>query len=66
MLGTPLRGDRWVWVNAVLHGKSSDLGLLNTEETIFLATMVPLLLSVAFAKLRFPISQAVRRAGSCR
>ncbi len=29
-----------------VHGKSYDLELLNIEETVFLATTVPLLLSV--------------------
>jgi len=42
-LGTPLREDRWVWVDGILNGKSSDLKLSNAEETVFLATMITLL-----------------------
>ena len=42
----PVHEDHWVWVDAVLYGKSSDLRLSNAEETVFIAATVPLLLSV--------------------
>ena len=42
----------------VLHGKSSDLGLLNAEEMVFLAIMVQLRLSVVLPSC---ISQYLRQ-----
>ncbi len=43
---------------SIVHGKSSDLELLNAEETAFLATTVPLLLSVGLPSC---ISQYLRQ-----
>ena len=37
----------------MVHGKSSDPELLNAEETVFLATTVPLLLSVVLPSCVF-------------
>jgi len=57
MLCTPLREDRWVWVDDVFSGKSFDLGLSNAEESVFLAAMILLLLSVALPSCVFTISR---------
>ncbi len=51
-LGTPLHED------SIVHGKSYDLELLNAEETVFLATNVPLLLSVVLPSC---VSQYLRQ-----
>ncbi len=54
----PLREDRWVWVDAILHRKSSDLWLLNAEEKVFLSATVSLLLSVVLPSC---VSQYLRQ-----
>jgi len=58
LLGTPLHEVHWVWVDGVLHGKSSDLKLSNEEAAVILATMTPLLLSVV---LPICVSQYLRQ-----
>ncbi len=52
VIGTPLHED------SIVHGKSSDLELLNAEETVFLATTVPLLLRVVLPSC---VSQYLRQ-----
>ncbi len=43
---------------SMVHGKSSDLELLKAEETVFLATTVPLLLSVVLSSC---VSQYIKQ-----
>jgi hypothetical protein len=67
LLGTPLREDcSWVCVDVVLRGKSLDLGLSKAEEKDFISATVLMLINVnhqreVFAKLRFPMSQSMKR-----
>ncbi len=69
LLRTPLRKNYWVEGDAVRHGKSCDLALLNAAKTVFLAATVPVLLSdiittmAYFAKVASPhISESTERA----
>ena len=47
---------------SMVHGKSSDLELLNGEETVFLAITVPMLLSVVLPSC---VSQNLRKYEAC-
>ena len=47
LLGKSLHEDRFGWVDAVWCEKFLDMALSKAEEIVFLATMVPLPLSVA-------------------
>ncbi len=53
-----MRDDCWILVDGVLHGKSTDLELLNAEEMVFLETEVPLLLKVVLSSC---VSQYLRQ-----
>ena len=46
LLRTPLHKNYWVEGDAVRHGKSCDLTLLNAAKIVFLAATVPALLRV--------------------